>query len=94
MTMKDDMRLSKILTSSSCFVTVAEADDVGEATQLMDFMNGINVKEKHLHVQLSSELENNAFENISISFNVVIKLQTSGAFDSNSSKNFDIILSA
>ena len=82
--MKDDMRFSKILSSISCFVTVAEADDGGELTQLMDFMSGINVKAKHLHVQLSSVLENNAFENKSISFNVVVELQTSGSIDCNS----------
>ena len=91
--MKDDMRLSKILSSFSCFVTVAKADNVVQVTQLMDFMSAINVKEKHLHVQLSSVLENNAFENKSISFNMVVELQTSGAFDCNSSKIFDPILS-
>ena len=93
LTMKDDMRLTKILSSVSCFVTVAKAEDVGEVTQLMDLLSGINVKEKHLHVKLSSALENNAFENISISFNVVVELQTSGAFDYNSSKIFVPILS-
>ena len=87
------MSFSKMLSSFSCFVTVAEADDVEEVTQLMDFMNGINIKEKHLHVQLMSALENNAFENTSISFNVVVELQTTGAFDCNSSKKFDPILS-
>ena len=72
---------------------MAEADDVEEVIQLMDFMSGINVKEKHLHVHLSSELENNAFENKSISFNVAIEIQTPGAFDRNSSKKFDPLLS-
>ena len=73
--------LSKIFLAFSCLVTVAETHSMGEVTQLIDFMSGINVKEKHLYVQLSSAVVNNSLENISINFNVVVEHQTSGAFD-------------
>ena len=78
--MIDDDRLSKILISFSCLVTVAEADSIGEVTQLINFMSGINVKDKHLFVQLSSAMENNAFQNKSINFYVVIEHETTGMF--------------
>ena len=81
--MKDDTRLSKILVSLSCVVAVAKTDSMGEVTQLMDFMGGINVREKHLHIQLSGLLEEKAFENKSINFNMAVELQTPGALNLN-----------
>ena len=79
--MENDDMLSKNFLAFSCLVTVAETHSMGEVTQLIAFMSGINVKEKHLYVQLSSAIVNNSLENISINFNVVVEHQTSGAFD-------------
>ena len=76
--MANDDMLSQILLSFSCLATVAEADSIGEVTQLINFMSGINVKDKHLYVQLSSAMENNAFQNKSINFNAVIEHETTG----------------
>ena len=77
---QDDERLSSIISSMSCLVMVVETDTTEEASQLMDFMNGIHVKRKHLHVQLSSGLEIKELEKKNINFNVVVDHLSSGSY--------------
>ena len=87
LSVKDDKRLSHIISSTSCLITVAKTDSTEDISQLIDFMNGINVKDKHLQVHMSSDLESNVLANKSINFNVVVQHLTSGAYDCKSAIN-------
>ena len=77
---QDDERLSSIISSMSCLVMVVETDTTEEASQLMDFMTGINVKLKHMHIRLSSGLEIKELEKKNINFNVVVDHLSSGSY--------------
>ena len=80
LSMQDDERLSSIISSMSCLVMVAKTQTTEEAFQLMDFMNGIHVKRKHLHIQLSSGLDIKELEKKNINFNVEVDHLTSGSY--------------
>ena len=79
--LKDDERLLSIVSSTSCLATVAENDSNEKVSQLIDFISGLNVKEKHLLIQMSSGLESNVLKKKRINFNVVITHSSSGACD-------------
>ena len=87
LSVKNDKRLSNIISSSSCLATVAETDITEEVYQLISFMSGINVKDKHLHIQMSFELETSVLENITINFNMVVYHLSSGVYEFNKLRN-------
>ena len=66
LSVQEDKRLSNVISSMSCLVIVATTETTEEAFQLMDFMNGMHVKHKHLHIRLSSGLEIKELENKNI----------------------------
>ena len=76
---KDDQRLLSIVSSTSCLAITAEINGIGEVSKLIDFISGLNVKEKHLLIQMSFGLESEVLKNKSINFNVVIRHSSSGA---------------
>ena len=78
---KEDMRFSTIISSTSCVVTIAKSDTNKETIQLVDFMNVMNVEKKHLYIHMSSGMESYTFKNKSINFNVVIDHESKGVFN-------------
>ena len=78
---KEDMRFSTIISSTSCVVTIAKSDTNKETVQLVDFMNVMNVEKKHLYIHMSSGMESYTFKNKSINFNVVIDHESKGVFN-------------
>ena len=80
MGMKNDTRLSQILTFNSCLGVIAVADSSEEVSQLIDLLSGLNVKNKHLTVNMSSGLETELLQKKRLDYNVVINHSSSGAF--------------
>ena len=80
LSVKDDKRLARIISLTSCLVTVAETDSTEDVSKLIDFMSDINVKNKHLLIQMSSGLESIVLEKKNINFNVVIDHLSPGAY--------------
>ena len=56
-------------------------DSSEEASQLMDFVTDLTVKDKRLLVQMSSGVENNVLQTKRINFNVAISHFASGKFE-------------
>ena len=81
MGMKNDRRLSRILTFNSCLAIIAMADSSEEVSQLIDLLSGLNVKNKHLMVNMSSGLETELLQKKRLDFNVVINHSRLGAFE-------------
>ena len=90
--MKDDGRLLSIVSLTSCLATVAMLDSKEEASRLIDFISGLNVREKHLLILMSSGLESDVLKEKRINFNVVIRHSSAGANDCNKRKKIDLIL--
>ena len=81
LSIKDDERLLWLIPSTPCLAIITETDRNEELSQLIDFVTDLNVKDKILHVQMSSGLERNVLQNKRINFNVVISYLGSGDFD-------------
>ena len=81
--MKDQERFFRILSSTSCLFTFADAFRNADVLELIGSMNDFNVREKHLDIKLSSEFDTNIFENASISFNVMVQHLSSCVYDRN-----------
>ena len=79
--MKGDGRLLGLISSNQCLATIAETDSSEEASQLMDFVTDLTVKDKRLLVQMSSGVENNVLQTKRINFNVAISHFASGKFE-------------
>ena len=81
MGMNNDSRLSRILIFNSCLAIIAEADSSEEVSQLIDLLSGLNVKNKHLMVNMSSGLETELLQKKRLDYNVVINHSRLGAFE-------------
>ena len=58
----------------------AETDRTEEVSKLIDFMSGINVIDKHLHIKMSSGLDRIALEEKTINFDVTMSHFASGTY--------------
>ena len=79
--LKDDGRLIWQISSTPCLATVIETDRNDELSPLIDFVTDLNVKDKRLHVLMSSGLESRDLKHKRINFHVVISHLGSGNID-------------
>ena len=79
LSMKRDGRLLSIISSTSCLAIVSNVDSTEEASQLIYFTSGLNVKDKHLLIHLSPQLESDVLQKKRINFNVAISHSSTGA---------------
>ena len=78
---KDEGKLERIISSTLCLSTMVEADTNEELSKMIDFVTNLKVKNKRLHVKLSSELESNVLQNRRINFNMIISHLGTGNID-------------
>ena len=79
--LKDDSRLIWQISSTPCLAAVIETDRNDELSPLIDFVTDLNVKDKRLHVVMSSGLESRDLKHKRINFNVTISHLGSGNID-------------
>ena len=60
------------LASTSCLATVIETNNNEEASEMVDFIAGLGVKEKHLLIVMPVVMNTKLLSNKSINFNVII----------------------
>ena len=81
LSMESDGRLLSIILSTSCLAMVSNVNTSEEASQLIDFTTGLNVKDKHLLIHMSSRLESDVLQKKRINFNIAISHASTGAKD-------------
>ena len=75
-----EMKLGTLMASTSCLATAMETNNNEEASEMVDFIAGLGVKEKHLLIDMPVVMNTKLVSNKSINFNVIMiqKINNSG----------------